>query len=132
MVGGRRSSGAKLLLTAIVFFLGSSCLSSSSLPLFEDLSHSPIQSPDRVRTDNLSISSPLPSVHRVRCRYVEVDEANGVRLVCYFTPSERSPADDPIMLWLSGGPGCSSFNGLIWQIGTYISMLNIMIKRTGG
>jgi serine carboxypeptidase-like clade 1 len=45
---------------------------------------------------------------------VEVDEHSGVRLFYYFTPSEGSPADDPVMLWLSGGPGCTSFTGLVY------------------
>jgi hypothetical protein len=51
------------------------------------------------------------------CRYVEVDEGNGVRLFYYFVRSERSPADDPLMLWLTGGPGCSVLTGLAYEIG---------------
>ncbi|KAM0874306.1 hypothetical protein ACQ4PT_037531 [Festuca glaucescens] len=51
-------------------------------------------------------------------RYVEVDESNGVRLFYYFIRSERNPAEDPVMLWLTGGPGCSAFSGLVYEIGT--------------
>jgi serine carboxypeptidase-like clade I len=54
---------------------------------------------------------------------VEVDEDNGVRLFYYFTLSEGSSADDPVMLWLSGGPGCTSFTGLVYQIGAYGRLL---------
>jgi serine carboxypeptidase-like clade I len=54
---------------------------------------------------------------------VEVDEDNGVRLFYYSTLSEGSSADDPVMLWLSGGPGCTSFTGLVYQIGAYGRLL---------
>jgi hypothetical protein len=61
------------------------------------------------------------------CRYVEVDEGNGVRLFYYFVRSERSPADDPLMLWLTGGPGCSVLTGLAYEIG--IGFLFLLINR---
>jgi len=39
------------------------------------------------------------------CRYVEVDEEHGARLFYYFIASERNPAEDPLILWITGGPG---------------------------
>ncbi|KAF8781251.1 hypothetical protein HU200_000610 [Digitaria exilis] len=70
---------------------------------------------ERVVTHLPGFEGPLP--FDFRTGYVEVDESNGVRLFYYFALSERSPADDPVMLWLSGGPGCTSFTGLVYQIG---------------
>ncbi|WVZ57832.1 hypothetical protein U9M48_008171 [Paspalum notatum var. saurae] len=58
---------------------------------------------------------PLP--FHLQTGYVEVDESNGVRLFYYFISSERSPGEDPLMLWLTGGPGCSVLTGLAFEIG---------------
>nr|ACN30985.1 unknown [Zea mays] len=49
--------------------------------------------------------------------YVEVDEQQGVQLFYYFVRSESDPYEDPLLLWLSGGPGCSGISGLAYEIG---------------
>jgi serine carboxypeptidase-like clade 1 len=50
-------------------------------------------------------------------RYVNVSTGNA-EMFYYFIESEGNPKEDPVLLWYSGGPGCSAFNGLIYENGT--------------
>ncbi|KAL6128298.1 hypothetical protein ACLB2K_071653 [Fragaria x ananassa] len=59
----------------------------------------------------------LPSKHR--SGYVTIDERNGRNLFYYFVESERKPSEDPVVLWLNGGPGCSSFDGFVYEHGPF-------------
>ncbi|XVF61384.1 hypothetical protein PTKIN_Ptkin08bG0124800 [Pterospermum kingtungense] len=40
-----------------------------------------------------------------------------VEFFYYFIESERNSAEDPLVLWLTGGPGCSALSGLFFEIG---------------
>jgi len=57
------------------------------------------------------------------CSYVGVGENEDVQLFYYFLPSESNPKEDPLMLWLTGGPGCSSISGILYEMGMFISLL---------
>ncbi|KAK6916310.1 Peptidase S10, serine carboxypeptidase [Dillenia turbinata] len=49
--------------------------------------------------------------------YLGVGGLDEVQLFYYFIESERDPAVDPLLLWLTGGPGCSALSGLIYETG---------------
>ncbi|GMQ01148.1 hypothetical protein CsSME_00047889 [Camellia sinensis var. sinensis] len=46
--------------------------------------------------------------------YISVDDSE---LFYYFIESEGNPQEDPLFLWLTGGPGCTSFSGLLYEVG---------------
>lgn len=58
---------------------------------------------------------PLP--FELETGYVGLGETDDdMQVFYYFIKSENDPQKDPLMLWLTGGPGCSSFSGLAYQI----------------
>ncbi|XP_072989607.1 serine carboxypeptidase-like 7 isoform X2 [Typha latifolia] len=69
-----------------------------------------------------SVVTHLPGFHgrlpfHLETGYVSVDDVMGVELFYYLIESERRPSEDPVLLWLTGGPGCSAFSGLAFEIG---------------
>ncbi|KAK4726221.1 hypothetical protein R3W88_031138 [Solanum pinnatisectum] len=50
-------------------------------------------------------------------RYIEIGKSEEVQLFYYFVKSESDPRKDPFLLGQSGGPGCSSFTGLAYEVG---------------
>ncbi|WOG91032.1 hypothetical protein DCAR_0310280 [Daucus carota subsp. sativus] len=49
--------------------------------------------------------------------YVEVGGKEDLVLFYYFVQSERNASEDPLLIWISGGPGCSSFRAFMYQLG---------------
>ncbi|KAI3667884.1 hypothetical protein L6452_42954 [Arctium lappa] len=66
----------------------------------------------------------IPSKHYAG--YVTIDENHGKKLYYYYVLSERNPSQDPVVLWLNGGPGCSSFDGFVYEHGPF------NFEKTGG
>ena len=54
--------------------------------------------------------------------YLDTDTPDN-SLFYIYTPSQTNPDTDPLLLWLNGGPGCSSLIGFLTEIGPVISPL---------
>ncbi|VFQ94628.1 unnamed protein product [Cuscuta campestris] len=58
---------------------------------------------------------PLP--FQLQTGYIGVGDEEQVQLFYYFIESESNPKEDPLILWISGGPGCSPLRAIIQEIG---------------
>ncbi|XP_013591638.1 PREDICTED: serine carboxypeptidase-like 2 isoform X2 [Brassica oleracea var. oleracea] len=66
---------------------------------------------------------PLP--FELETGYIGIGEKEEVQSFYYFIKSERNPEEDPVLLWLSGGPGCSAISGLLLENGPLAMKLDV-------
>jgi serine carboxypeptidase-like clade 1 len=52
--------------------------------------------------------------------YFNVTNGNGKQIHYVFVESQNNPTQDPVLLWLNGGPGCSSMEGLFYENGPFV------------
>jgi carboxypeptidase C (cathepsin A) len=60
--------------------------------------------------------------------YITVDPINNGQIFFWFFESQRSPSTDPLVIWLNGGPGCSSMDGLFIENGPLRLTSDLQIK----
>jgi carboxypeptidase C (cathepsin A) len=63
-------------------------------------------------------SAQLPSTYY--SGFVTVNAQSDANLFYYLVPSQSNPKTDPVILWLQGGPGCSSLFGSFVENGPFL------------
>ncbi|XP_052172374.1 serine carboxypeptidase-like 45 [Diospyros lotus] len=62
--------------------------------------------------------------------YITVDDKQDRALFYYFVEAEANPASKPLVLWLNGGPGCSSIGaGAFCEHGPFKPAGDILVKN---
>ncbi|CAI9535784.1 unnamed protein product [Staurois parvus] len=49
-----------------------------------------------------------------------LDVPGGKHLHYWFVESQKNPSSSPLVLWMNGGPGCSSLDGLLTEHGPFL------------
>ncbi|GJE84749.1 peptidase S10, serine carboxypeptidase [Phanerochaete sordida] len=67
----------------------------------------------QVRVKKTDFCDPTVNVYT---GYLDVDDG-AKHMFFYFFESRQDPAKDDVMMWINGGPGCSSATGLLMELG---------------
>ena len=60
-----------------------------------------------------------PITFRQYSGYLKADQKGSKFLHYWFVEAAEDPANKPVLLWLNGGPGCSSMEGLFSELGPF-------------
>ncbi|OQS03415.1 serine protease family S10 [Thraustotheca clavata] len=55
--------------------------------------------------------------------------SNGQKMFYWLVESQTTPSSDPLVLWLNGGPGCSSLGGFFTELGPFVVDSELKVKR---
>ncbi|XP_062159357.1 serine carboxypeptidase-like 13 [Alnus glutinosa] len=91
--------GLRLLLLSAAFFAIATCSSNTST----------------IVTTLPGYSGELPFTFETG--YIGVGENETVQLFYYFVESQRSPSRDPLLIWITAGPGCSGLGPFFFESG---------------
>lgn len=80
---------------------------------------------DRV-TDLPGLSTDVGFKHYSGHLTLETQEKE--QLFYWYTESQEKPAEDPIVLWLNGGPGCSAMGGFFTENGPFVVNADLSLK----
>ena len=67
--------------------------------------------------DEVHIIVPGYTSHNWYSGYLKFDTGN---FHYVFFDSQKDPENDPVVLWLNGGPGCSSLLGMVYETGPFV------------
>ncbi|XP_028798152.1 serine carboxypeptidase-like 45 [Neltuma alba] len=61
--------------------------------------------------------------------YITIDDRKQRSMFYYFVEAETNPASKPLVLWLNGGPGCSSLIGSFLEHGPFVVSAKGIVKN---
>ncbi|KAK8178008.1 serine-type carboxypeptidase [Phyllosticta citrichinensis] len=91
----------------------------------------PRDNTERFRVDGSAFPNVTVGFPESYAGLLPIEKEDGPKLFFWYVPSENTAATEQIVIWLSGGPGCSSLAGFFrengpvtWMPGTYLPVKN--------